>query len=219
VVTAEAARLKDFFPALTERQTMQMAQLAPLYAGWNARINVISRRDTEQLYVHHVLHSLAIAKFIRFLPGAQILDAGTGGGFPGIPLAILFPEAHFTLADATGKKIAVVQAIAGSIGLQNVTPLHARVETVAQTFDFVVSRAVAALPALAGWVWNKITPGGAHALPNGMICLKGGELAAEIAAAAARLPAAAAGIIVEPVSRWFPDDFFDGKQVVYIPKS
>jgi 16S rRNA (guanine527-N7)-methyltransferase len=218
VAVADAACLKEFFSALTERQWAQLAQLAPLYAEWNTRINVISRKDIGQIYLHHVLHSLAIAKFIRFLPGAKVLDAGTGGGFPGIPLAILFPETHFTLADATGKKITVVQAVAGSLRLTNVTAVHTRVETIAQEFDFVVSRAVTALPAFAGWVWDKIIAGGTHALPNGIIYLKGGDLAAEISGTISRLSIAPAAITVEPISQWFPDAFFAEKKIVHIRK-
>ncbi|MDR2359177.1 MAG: 16S rRNA (guanine(527)-N(7))-methyltransferase RsmG [Prevotellaceae bacterium] len=212
----DTACFKEFFPALTEQQSAQLAQLAPLYAGWNARINVISRKDVAQINLHHVLHSLAIAKFIHFQPGASVLDAGTGGGFPGIPLAILFPGAHFTLADSTGKKITVVQAVADSLRLQNVTAVHARVETIARKFDFVVSRAVTALPAFVGWVWDKINAGGAHSLPNGIICLKGGDLADEIAGAVSRYSIAPAAVTVAPVSQWFPAAFFAGKKIVYI---
>jgi 16S rRNA (guanine527-N7)-methyltransferase len=215
----DTAYLKEFFPALTERQSAQLAQLAPLYVEWNARINVVSRKDMEQIYLHHVLHSLAIAKFIRFLPGAQVLDAGTGGGFPGIPLAILFPETHFTLADSVGKKITVVQAIAGSVGLQNVTAIHARVETIAQKFDFVVSRAVTALPVFVAWVWDKINAGGAHDLPNGIIYLKGGDLTAEIFDVVSRFSIAPSAVTVEPINQWFPDAFFVEKKIVYIAKS
>jgi 16S rRNA (guanine527-N7)-methyltransferase len=215
-MVTDAARAGEFFPALTERQSAQLAQLAPLYAEWNARINVISRKDVAHLYLHHVLHSLAIAKFIPFLPGAEILDAGTGGGFPGIPLAILFPDARFTLVDSIGKKITVVQAIAAGIGLQNVTAIHARAETLTQKFDFVVSRAVTALPAFAGWVWNRINAGGKHALPNGILYLKGGDLAAEISSTIARLSIVEAAVSVEPISQWFPDEFFAEKKIVYI---
>ena len=215
------ACLKDFFPELPEQQSAQLAQLAPLYAEWNARINVVSRKDMEQLYLHHVLHSLAIAKFIRFLPGTEVLDAGTGGGFPGIPLAVLFPETHFMLADSIGKKITVVQAIAGGIGLQNVMPVHARVENITQKFDFVVCRAVTALPVLVAWVWNKINTGGAHTLPNGIICLKGGDLHDEIAGVYSGLSHSrfSVPILVEPISQWFPDAFFEEKKIAYIGKS
>jgi 16S rRNA (guanine527-N7)-methyltransferase len=216
----DIACLKEFFPELTEQQSAQLAQLAPLYAEWNVRINVVSRKDVEQLYLHHVLHSLAIAKFIRFLPGTEVLDAGTGGGFPGIPLAILFPDAHFTLADSVGKKITVVQAIAGSAGLQNVTAVRARVETIAQKFDFVVSRAVTALPVLVAWVWNKINAGGAHTLPNGIICLKGGDLHDEIAGALSNLSHShfPKPVLVEPISQWFPGTFFVEKKIAYLGK-
>lgn len=219
MAVADTPCFKEFFPALTEQQSAQLAQLESLYAGWNARINVISRRDIGQINLHHVLHSLAIAKFIRFLPGANVLDAGTGGGFPGIPLAILFPETRFTLADSIGKKIAVVQAVARSLRLQNITAVHARVETIPQKFDFVVSRAVTALPAFAGWVWDNIEAGGIHDVPNGIICLKGGDLADEIAGAVSLLSIAPAAVTVAPVSRWFPDVFFTEKKIVHIGKS
>jgi 16S rRNA (guanine527-N7)-methyltransferase len=219
VAVADTVCFKEFFPALTEQQSAQLSQLAALYAEWNSRINVISRKDTGQINLHHVLHSLAIAKFIRFLPGAEVLDAGTGGGFPGIPLAILFPQTHFTLADSIGKKITVVKAVAGALGLQNVTAVHARVETVPREFDFVVSRAVTALPAFAGWVWDKIRAGGAHELPNGIIYLKGGALSDEIAAAVSRLSITPAAVTVAPVSQWFPDAFFAEKKIVHVRKS
>jgi 16S rRNA (guanine527-N7)-methyltransferase len=217
-VTAEIQQLKSFFPELTERQLAQFAQLQPLYEMWNSRINVISRKDIDQLYRHHVLHSLAIAALIRFAAGTTILDVGTGGGFPGIPLAILFPECTFTLVDSIGKKITVVQAVADALQLHNVTALQARAEHLPQRFDFVVSRAVTALPAFAQWVWPKITPGGHNALPNGIIYLKGGDLSAEITDLLLQLHLKADAVQVVPVSQWFPDTFFVEKKIVYIPR-
>jgi len=216
-VAAFIARLKELFPHLSDKQHEQFAQLLPLYTDWNTHINVISRKDMAHFYQRHVLHSLAIAKFISFAPGAAILDVGTGGGFPGIPLAIVFPECKFTLVDSIGKKIKVVQAVADALQLQNVTALQARAETLPGTFDFVVSRAVTALPEFAGWVWNKINPAENSTRPNGIIYLKGGDLRDEIAATAAQLRIPPASVQVLPIA--FPGEFFAEKKIVYIPKS
>lgn len=168
-----------YFPDLTEEQKRQFAALYDLYTDWNSKINVISRKDIENLYEHHVLHSLGIAKVIRFKPGTKVMDLGTGGGFPGIPLAILFPEVQFHLVDSIGKKVRVATEIAGSIGLKNVTTRHARAEEEKQLFDFVVSRAVMPLTDLLKIIRKNISPKQQNALPNGLICLKGGELERE----------------------------------------
>ena len=168
-----------YFPDLTEEQKRQFAALYDLYLDWNSKINVISRKDIENLYEHHVLHSLGIAKVIHFRPGTQIMDLGTGGGFPGIPLAILFPEVHFHLVDSIGKKVRVASEIANSIGLKNVTFRHARAEEEKGKFDFVVSRAVMPLTDLLKIIRKNISSKQQNALPNGLICLKGGELGNE----------------------------------------
>lgn len=169
-----------YFPDLTEEQKRQFAALYDLYTDWNAKINVISRKDIENLYEHHVLHSLGIAQVISFRPGTQIMDLGTGGGFPGIPLAILFPEVKFHLVDSIGKKVRVATEVAGSIGLKNVSFRHARAEEEKQKFDFVVSRAVMPLCDLLRIIHKNISAQQQNSLPNGLICLKGGELEHEI---------------------------------------
>ena len=171
--------IKLYFPEITPLQEEQFAALYDLYYDWNAKINVISRKDIENLYPHHVLHSLGIAKLIKFRPGSQIMDLGTGGGFPGIPLAILFPECQFLLVDSIGKKIKVAQAVAEAIGLKNVAFRHCRGEEVKETFDFVVSRAVMPLGDLVKIIRKNIKREQQNALPNGLICLKGGELVQE----------------------------------------
>ncbi len=198
---------EKYFPGLSDRQKEQLAMLGPLYAQWNARINVISRKDMDNFYERHVLHSLAIARVCDFRTGARVLDAGCGGGFPGIPLAILFPEAHFTLADSIAKKIKVVQAVSDALGLHNVTPVAARAESLSGPFDIVVSRAVTRMKEFAGWVWDKIpaAPG------NGIYYLKGGDLEEEMKEAAKRYS-------VSPISLWFDEEFFETKSVVHLPK-
>jgi len=172
--------LGKYFPGLTEKQKEQFEKLPPLYEDWNSKINVISRKDVAELGLHHVLHSLAIARFITLRPGATILDLGTGGGFPGIPLAIVFPETHFVLMDGTGKKIQVVEAIAKDLGLENVIARHGRIEEAHMKVDFVVSRGVASLEQLARWSMPLLKKQGIHAIPNGLIALKGGNLSSEI---------------------------------------
>ena len=202
--------IAGYFPHLTPVQRERFAALLPLYEEWNARINVLSRKETpEQWGIRHVLHSLAIARFIAFKPGAAIMDLGTGGGFPGIPLAIMFPETSFYLVDSIGKKIKVVQAVAEALALSNVRAEQKRAEEVSERFDFVVSRAVAPLPELHGWIRNKVKPVSQHALPNGLICLKGGDLAAELAPFGRRVQ-------VQPVADYFSDEFFETKQIVYL---
>lgn len=171
--------LRKYFPQITDEQYRQFAALDALYRNWNSKINVISRKDIDNLYEHHVLHSLAIAKCINFRPGTRVLDFGTGGGFPGIPLAILFPEAEFKLIDGTGKKIRVAQEVCGSIGLKNCHPEHLRGEEEKGKYDFIVSRAVMPLPDLVKIVKKNISREQHNALPNGILCLKGGNLQSE----------------------------------------
>jgi len=196
---------------LSERQAEQFAQLDALYRDWNAKINVISRKDIDNLYEHHVLHSLAIAKFIRFSAGTTIMDIGTGGGFPGIPLAILYPDCQFVLVDSIGKKIKVASAVAEALGLTNVECIQERAEDEKRLFDFVVSRAVMPLPDLVKLVRKNIRHAGQHnALPNGLIALKGGGLDAETAPYKRIVEAT-------PVSNWFPQEWFKGKHVIYLP--
>ena len=199
-----------YFPDLTEEQKRQFAALYDLYLDWNSKINVISRKDIENLYEHHVLHSLGIAKVIRFRPGTQIMDLGTGGGFPGIPLAILFPEVQFHLVDSIGKKVRVASEIANSIGLKNVTFRHCRAEEEKQLFDFVVSRAVMPLADLVKIARKNIKKEQQNALPNGLICLKGGELQHEI------LPFRKQAVSLN-LSDHFKEEFFQTKKVVYVP--
>ena len=202
--------IQKYFPKLTKLQVEQFAQLEALYNDWNAKINVISRKDIDNLYEHHVLHSLAIAKTIRFRPGTQILDFGTGGGFPGIPLAILFPDCRFKLIDGTGKKIRVAQEVSDAIGLKNCHPEHLRGEDEKGKYDFVVSRAVMPLPDLVKIVRKNIAKTQQNALPNGIICLKGGDLQAEIRPFHK---------IVETtdISTFFKEEWFKEKHVIYLP--
>ena len=175
-----AEDLFPFFPGLDERQRDQFREIYPLYEDWNSKINLVSRKDIGNLYVHHVLHSLAIAKVVKFEPGAKVLDVGTGGGFPGIPLAVMFPKTQFHLVDSIGKKIKVVQAVAGSLGLKNVIAEQCRAETLRNRYDFIVSRAVTRLPEFYGWVGRLVSKKQQHALPNGILYLKGGDIQAEI---------------------------------------
>jgi len=206
--------LERHFPDLTPTQFEQFDRLPALYSDWNAKINVISRQDIDNLEERHVLHSLAIAKVFTFLPGAHLLDLGTGGGFPGIPLAILFPEVRFTLADGTGKKITVVREIAEALGLKNVTALHSRAEDLKPyTFDFVLSRAVAPLDKLLLWSQRLLKKKHQHAYPNGIIALKGGKIKPEIDA----LPGKGEDYTeIFPISTWFAEPFFEEKWVVYV---
>ena len=198
-----------YFPDLTEEQKRQFAALYDLYLDWNSKINVISRKDIENLYEHHVLHSLGIAKVIRFRPGTQIMDLGTGGGFPGIPLAILFPEVHFHLVDSIGKKVRVASEIANSIGLKNVTFRHARAEEEKGKFDFVVSRAVMPLTDLLKIIRKNISSKQQNALPNGLICLTGGELGNET------MPVKNKTTLWD-LKEFFEEEFFETKKVVYV---
>jgi 16S rRNA (guanine527-N7)-methyltransferase len=205
-------QILKYFPDLTERQKEQFAALYALYTDWNSKINVISRKDIENLYEHHVLHSLGIARVIRFTPGTRIMDLGTGGGFPGIPLAILFPEVHFHLVDSIGKKVRVATEIALAIGLQNVTTRHCRAEEEKQLFDFVVSRAVMPLTDLLKIIRKNIAQEGHNALPNGLICLKGGELERETMPVKNRVQ-------ITDLKDYFSEEFFETKKVVYVPIS
>lgn len=198
-----------YFPDLTEEQKGQFAALYDLYTDWNSKINVISRKDIGNLYEHHVLHSLGIAKVIRFAPGTKIMDLGTGGGFPGIPLAILFPEVQFHLVDSIGKKVRVATKVAGSIGLKNVTTRHARAEEEKQLFDFVVSRAVMPLTDLLKIIRKNISPKQQNALPNGLICLKGGELEKEA------MPVRNKTTMWD-LKEFFGEEFFETKKAVYV---
>lgn len=198
-----------YFPELTEAQKEQFAALYALYRDWNSKINVVSRKDIENLYERHVLHSLGIAKVIRFKPGTRIMDLGTGGGFPGIPLAILFPETEFHLVDSIGKKIRVATEVAGSIGLKNVSFRHARAEEEKGLFDFVVSRAVMPLPDLLKIVRKNLSVKQRNALPNGLLCLKGGELQPEVASLKHQTT-------MWELKNFFTEDFFLTKKVVYV---
>lgn len=199
-----------YFPNITQKQKEQFAALYDLYIDWNSKINVISRKDIENLYEHHVLHSLGIAKFINFKPGTQIMDLGTGGGFPGIPLAIMFPECKFHLVDSIGKKIKVANEVATSIALENVTFRHCRAEEEKTKFDFVVSRAVMPLSELLKIIRKNISDKQMNSMPNGLICLKGGELANET------LPVKQK-VVVSDLKDIFTEEFFETKKIVYVP--
>ena len=198
-----------YFPRLTEKQKEQFAALYDLYTDWNSKINVISRKDITNLYEHHVLHSLGIAKVMQFRPETTVMDLGTGGGFPGIPLAILFPETHFHLVDSIGKKVKVATEIANAIGLKNVTTRHCRAEEEKQLFDFVVSRAVMPLADLLKIIRKNIKKEQHNALPNGLICLKGGELEREV------MPVKHQTLMYD-LKDYFEEEFFETKKVVYV---
>lgn len=208
-MTQSVTDIFDHFPELTETQKEQFKALDALYREWNAQINVISRKDIDNLYPHHVLHSLGIAKVIRFRPGSTIMDVGTGGGFPGIPLAILFPECQFLLVDSIGKKIKVANAVAESIGLKNVRAVHRNVMEEKGRFDFIVSRAVMDTEQLVRLVKKNILREQRNSLPNGLICLKGGDLQNELA------PFRHCSTTWS-LSEFFADEFFETKKVVYV---
>lgn len=201
--------IEKYFPELTPVQKEQIDQLMPLYKDWNSKINVISRKDIEGLYERHVLHSLAIAKFIRFNPGTEVVDVGTGGGFPGIPLAILFPEASFTLVDSIGKKIKVVDEVSGALGLKNVSSTNERIEKLNNSWDFIVSRAVSDLPTFYTWVKNKIRRKNYNKINNGIIYLKGGDVKEELKTIKMKKK-------VIPLSSWYTEEFFETKKLVYL---
>ena len=202
--------IRKYFTELTATQLEQLTQLGELYRTWNERINVVSRKDIDNLYLHHVLHSLAIAKYVQFKTGTRVLDFGTGGGFPGIPLAIVFPECSFKLIDRTAKKIRVTQEIAAAIGLTNATAEQKAGEEERGEYDFVVSRAVMPLPDLMKIVKKNISREQRNALPNGLICLKGGNLDAET-------HTVKKVVDITPVGNWFEDEWFEEKNVVYVP--
>lgn len=203
--------IRSYFPDLPDSQIKQFSKLTELYEEWNAQINVISRKDIKELPVRHVLHSLAIARFLHFTPGTRVLDIGTGGGFPGIPLAIYFPECKFTLCDSIAKKIKVVDIIKDSLKLENVETHIGRVEKVEGKFDFIVSRAVAPLPKLIEWTKGKIKKEERNVMQNGWICLKGGDLVEEATMTGRDFQ-------ILPLQTWFKEEFFETKRIVYVRK-
>jgi 16S rRNA (guanine527-N7)-methyltransferase len=202
--------LHNYFPQLTEEQILQFQQLETLYKDWNLKINVVSRKDIDELYLRHVLHSLGIAKVQSFAPGSKVLDIGTGGGFPGIPLAILFPETQFHLVDSIGKKIKVVQEVADGLQLKNVKITNARAETITGQYDFIVSRAVAQMETFVRWVRGRIAKKSNHKLKNGILYLKGGDLVEELK----DFPKAT----IYNLTDYFEEDFFETKSVVHLPQ-
>ncbi len=203
--------ISHYFPNLSDLQKEQFSKLDYLYRFWNSQINVVSRKDIDSLYLHHILHSLGIAKVISFLPGETVMDVGTGGGFPGIPLAILFPETSFHLVDSIGKKINVVQEVSKGIGLENLRASHARAEQIDEKFHFIVSRAVTQLKDFYPWVKGKFSKESGNALKNGVLYLKGGDLEQEIKDARLK------NVQQIPLSSFFGEDFFETKYVIYFP--
>ncbi|WP_167619766.1 16S rRNA (guanine(527)-N(7))-methyltransferase RsmG [Maribellus sediminis] len=199
-----------YFPGLSEKQIELFGKLQPMYAEWNAQINVISRKDFAEFYERHVLHSLGIAKFTRFTKGSRILDVGTGGGFPGIPLAIMFPDVQFHLVDSIGKKIKVVKNVAEALGLENITAEQVRAEQLRDKYDFVVSRAVTRLPEFVQWINFNISKKQINPLPNGILYLKGGDLKEELKPFGKR-------VYVQDLSAYFNESFFETKKVVHLP--
>jgi 16S rRNA (guanine527-N7)-methyltransferase len=209
-MTESQPLIQKYFTGLSQSQVSRFELLGPLYAEWNEKINVISRKDIGSLYEKHVLHSLAIAKVIRFTPGTKILDVGTGGGFPGIPLAILFPETSFHLVDSVGKKIKVVEAVYEALGLENVIADKVRAEDLKSKYDFIISRAVTSLPEFLKWVRKNISSEQRNAMPNGVLSLKGGDLQQELKPFGKRA-------LVFNLSEYFPEEFFETKRLVYLP--
>ncbi len=202
--------ISKYFPDLTEEQCKQFESLQGLYEEWNNKINVISRKDLDKLYERHVLHSLAIAKIIHFKPNTEILDIGTGGGFPGIPLAILFPECKFHLVDSIGKKIKVVQEVSSALGLKNLKAEQVRAEQIKNTYDFIISRAVTAFPIFYTWVWKKIKSDSHNELKNGILYLKGGDLEDELKKFKSRIKSF-------EITEFFTESFFETKKIIYLP--
>lgn len=202
--------ITKYFPDLSEKQVNQFTQLQDLYKHWNSKINVISRKDIDELYERHILHSLAIAKIIEFKPNTTILDVGTGGGFPGIPLAILFPNCNFHLVDSIGKKITVVNEVSNAIGLKNIKTDHERAEKIKNNYDFIVSRAVTAFPDFYNWVKNKINNESFNTLKNGILYLKGGDLSEELKNFQQRITS-------YNISEFYTESFFETKKVIYLP--
>ena len=205
------AIIEKYFPSLTEHQKVQFRALYDLYADWNAKINVVSRKDFEQLYLRHVLHSLAIAKVCQFEAGAKVLDVGCGGGFPSVPLAIMFPDVQFISADSIGKKITVVKGVCEGAGITNIDARHTRVEQIPEKFDYVISRAVTEMPQFVKWIWSKIERGQRGTLPNGILYLKGGDLTEELSATRMKWTE-------YQIADFFEEEFFETKKVVYTSK-
>ena len=198
-----------YFPNLTQDQIEKFSKLEALYQDWNLKINVVSRKDIDELYLRHVLHSLAIAKVVQFKDGSKIMDVGTGGGFPGIPLAIMFPECSFHLVDSIAKKLKVVEEVVEGLGLENVKTTHTRVEEIKDTYDFIVSRAVAAMPTFVHWIKGRVAKKQNHELKNGIIYLKGGDLAEELQGYKTA--------VIYNISDFYNEDFYETKKVVHLP--
>jgi 16S rRNA (guanine527-N7)-methyltransferase len=208
--------IKKYFTELEDVQLVRFERLLNLYSYWNERINVVSRKDIEHLYTRHVLHSLSIAKIFTFLPGADVLDIGTGGGFPVIPLAIMFPETRFTAIDSTGKKIKVLENVFKDLDLNNIVAKHERAENIVEKFDFVTGRAVTNLPDFVGWAEKNIKRSMIHAVPNGIICLKGGDLSNEIRDTIKKYSLSPEQIIEYHISDFFDEGFFETKKIVFL---